>query len=244
MQSRMIKVVSFDLWFTLIWEKHPEDEETYGNMRVKSVLEVLKSRGYDIPITRVRELYSGLGASKMFMSSRDTASIILAGLGIEIDDGLVSEVAEAYELSTETFRPRENPEAVEVLPQLKDMGLKIAVVSNTSFSKRGVRSLLKNVGILGYVDVVVSSSDVGSVKPQRSIFQELVRAAGVKPAEIVHVGDSCFEDVLGALGYGVRAIYYVGLLHLRRAEPSKICAELVPTIGKLSELPEVLRIIK
>ncbi|MEM4985603.1 MAG: HAD family hydrolase [Sulfolobales archaeon] len=241
MSSKMIKTVSFDLWFTLIWEKHPEDEETYSSMRVKSILEVLKSRGYDIPVTRVRELYFGLGASRMFMSSRDIASIILAGLGIKIDDDLVSEVAEAYELSTETFRPRENPEAVEVLPLLKDMGLKIAVVSNTSFSERGVRALLKNIGILSYVDVVVSSSNVGSVKPQRSIFQELVRAASVGPAEIVHVGDSCFDDVLGALVYGMRAVYYVGLLHLRRMEPSKICLELVPTVRKLNELPTILQ---
>ncbi|MEM1892158.1 MAG: HAD family hydrolase [Sulfolobales archaeon] len=237
----MIKTVSFDLWFTLIWEKHPEDEETYSNMRVESVLNVLKSRGYDAPITRVRELYSGLGASKMFMSSYDVASIILAGLGLRIDEDLAREIAEAYELSTETFRPRENPEALKVLPQLKKMGLKTAVVSNTSFSERGVRALLKNVGISDYVDVVVSSSEVGSIKPQRSIFQELVRAVGDKPAEIVHVGDSCFEDVLGALGYGMRAVYYVGLLHLRRVEPSKICLELVPIARKLDELLVILQ---
>ncbi|MEM1622591.1 MAG: HAD family hydrolase [Sulfolobales archaeon] len=237
----MIKTVSFDLWFTLIWEKHPEDEEAYSSMRVESILNVLKSRGYDVSITRVRELYSGLGPSRMFMSSYDVASIILAGLGLRVDEGLVYEIAEAYELSTEKFKPRENPEALEVLPQLKRMGLKVAIVSNTSFSKRGVRALLKNVGISDYVDVIVSSSEVGSVKPHRSIFQELVRSVGDKPAEIVHVGDSCFEDVLGALGYGMRAVYYVGLLHLRRAEPSRICLELVPTVRKLDELPTILQ---
>lgn len=237
----MIKAVSFDLWFTLIWEKSPEDEELYSRMRIESIVRALRSRGYEVPADKVRELYSGLGSAKMLMNVREVASVVLAGLGLGRDEGLVGEIAEAYELSTEAFRPRENPEASSVLPELRDMGLRIAVVSNTSFSARGVRALLRNVGIAEYVDVIVSSSDVGSVKPQRSIYGELVRSLGVNPGEIVHVGDACVEDVLGALGYGIRAVYYVGLLHLRRAEPSKICAGLVPTISGLSELPKVLR---
>ncbi|MCS7098933.1 MAG: HAD-IA family hydrolase, partial [Sulfolobales archaeon] len=148
------------------------------------------------------------------------------------------------ESSTDNFRPRENLEARTLLSSLKKMGMKIAVVSNTSFSTRAVVSLLRNVGLANYVDVVVSSSDVGHVKPQKFIFQVLVSSVGVKPAEIVHVGDSCVEDVLGALSSGLRAIYYTGLLPLRMAEPSPICLNLVPAIESLSELPKVIQSIK
>lgn len=237
----MVKAVSFDLWFTLIWEKHPEDEEMYSRMRIESIISVLKSGGYDVSAEQVRELYSSLGASRMLMSCEEVASLILAALGVDSNSKLVSEVAEAYELSTETFKPRENPEARAALSMLKEIGMKIGVVSNTSFSARGVRALLKNVGISDYVDVVISSSDVGFVKPQRMIFRELVRSMRVAPSEVVHVGDACVEDVLGALSNGIRAIYYVGLLHLRSAKPSRICSELVPTAKSLSELPEILR---
>lgn len=239
--SIVIKAVSFDLWFTLIWEKHPEDEELYNNMRTESILRVLKSRGYEVPTARVRELYLELKGARMIMSSKDVASVILAGLGLKHSNDLIDEVSEAYELSTEAFKPRENPEALTVLSVLKDTGMRLAIVSNTSFSARGVRALLKNVGIADYIDVIVSSSDVGSVKPQRSIFQVLARSIGAKPEELVHVGDACVEDVLGALGYGMRAVYYIGLLHLRKAEPNRVCLELVPTIRRLGDLIDVLR---
>ncbi len=232
--------MSFDLWFTLIWEKQPEDEELYDSMRIRAVSESLRSRGYEVGIDDVRRLYESLKAVKTLVSSRELVSMMLAGLKLGGGDELIDYLAEAYETSTDGFRPRGNPEALDVLPKLKDMGLRVAVVSNTSFSARGVVALLKSVGLADYVDAVVSSSDLGRVKPQRAIFRELLRLVGAEPAEVVHVGDACVEDVLGALGSGLRAVYYTGLLHLRGAKPSTLCEGLVPTIRSLRELPTLL----
>lgn len=235
-----MKAVSFDLWFTLIWEKHPEDEELYSKLRIESILETLKLRGYRASASVVSELLKSLGGARMILNSRELASLIAVSLDIEYSDELIEELAKAYEFSTDRFKPRENPEALTSLTSLRKMGVKIAVVSNTSFSARGVFALLRSVGLADYVDVVISSSDVGHVKPQKSIFQALVRSVGVEPTEIVHVGDSCIEDILGALSSGLHAIYYTGLLHLRRAEPSEICLNLVPTVVSLNDLPKVI----
>ncbi len=209
-------------------------------MRIRAIFESLRSRGYEVPIDDIRRLYVDLRTVKTLVSSMELVSMILAGLGLRSDSGLVNEVAYAYEVSTDGFKPRENPEALDALSALKGMGAKVAVVSNTSFSTRGVMMLLRNAGIADYVDVVISSSDVGHVKPQRAMFWKLVKSLGVKPSEIVHVGDACVEDVLGALGSGLRAVYYTGLLHLRGARPNAICSGLVPTIGSLRELPALL----
>lgn len=239
----MIRVVSFDLWFTLIWEKH-QDEELYSKMRVESVFKVLRSRGYEVSLDRVREIYMGLKVARMVMSSREIASMILIGLGLKDRIELVDEIAEMYEVSTSEFRPRENPEVQPVLSTLKKMGMKIAIVSNTSFSSRGVRALLRNVNIDSYVDVVISSSDVGFAKPQRMIFQKLVTSMGVDPAEVIHIGDACIEDVMGALASNMHAVYYTGLLHLREAKPNALCLDLVPTIESLDELLDVIKIVE
>lgn len=209
-------------------------------MRARAIVESLRSRGYEVGIDEVRRLYSDLRAVRTLVSSRELASMILSGLGLGSDEGLVDEVARAYDASTDDFRPRENPEALDVLPELKRMGVRVAVVSNTSFSARGVTMLLRNVGIADYVDVVISSADVGHVKPQRAIFRRLVEALGVEPREVVHVGDACVEDVLGALSSGLRSVYYTGLLHLRGAKPSPTCLSLVPTVGSLRELLALL----
>lgn len=235
----MVKAVSFDLWFTLIWEKVPEDEELYTNLRINSIERVLRSRGYEVPEELILRIYRGLGHSRMVLSVKELASIIVVALGIK-ESELVEEIARAYEASTDGFTPRLNEEAAEVLPKLKRAGLKVAVVSNTSFTARGVRRLLDNVGLGGYVDYVISSSDVGLVKPQRAIFIKLLEYLGYDGSDVVHVGDSCVDDVLGALSSGLRAVYYVGLLKLRNAEVDGVCSRLVPTLRSLSELPEVL----
>ncbi|MEM1561291.1 MAG: HAD family hydrolase [Ignisphaera sp.] len=240
----MIRVVSFDLWFTLIWEKHPDDEELYSRMRVESIFKILRSRGYDVSLGRIREIYMGLGAARMVMNGREIASMILIGLGLKNRGELIDEIAEVYEMSTSEFRPRENPEARHVLSTLKRMGMRIAIVSNTSFSGRGVKALLRNVGIDNYVDVVISSSDVGFAKPQRMIFQRLVTSIGIEPTEVVHVGDACVEDVMGALASNIHAVYYTGLLHLRGAKPNVLCLDLVPTIKSLGEFLDLLKIIE
>jgi|YelNatPaOPRAMG01_1025707.scaffolds.fasta_scaffold07109_8 putative hydrolase of the HAD superfamily len=237
----MVKAVSFDLWFTLIWEKVPDDEEVYGSMRVRAIWDVLRSRGMEVDLKKVAEIYRKLGSSRAVLSSREVASLVLAGLGIRKSDELLKELASAYENSTHSFKPRANPEIFEVLPSLKEMGLKVAVVSNTSFSASGVRALLRNAGIDDYsVDVVVSSSDIGSLKPQKRIFDELIYALGIEAHEVVHVGDSCLEDVLGALSRGLNAIYYTGLLRLRNSEADGLCLTLVPSIENLRELPKLL----
>jgi len=238
----MVKAVSFDLWFTLIWEKHPEDEEHYVNLRVSSVERVLRARGYSAPRELILRVYKGLGHSRLVLSARELASMISVALGLR-DPELVEEIARAYEVSTDSFAPRLNEEAAEVLPKLKRAGLKVAVVSNTSFTARSVRRLLDNVGIGGYVDYVLSSSDVGLVKPQRAVFARLLEHLGYEGDEVVHVGDSCVDDVLGALSSGLRAVYYVGLLKLRNAEVDRLCTRLSPTLESLRDLPKVLNLL-
>ncbi|MCS7098875.1 MAG: hypothetical protein NZ925_00830, partial [Sulfolobales archaeon] len=84
----MIRAISFDLWFTLIWEKQPEDEELYNELRIGSIVETLRLRGYEVPTGIVRELFKNLGGTRMLLSSRELASIVLSGLGIRYDSEL------------------------------------------------------------------------------------------------------------------------------------------------------------
>jgi len=79
----MAKAVSFDLWFTLVWEKVPEDVELYTNLRISSIERTLRARGYEVPKELILRVYRGLGNSRMVLSVRELASIITAALGLE-----------------------------------------------------------------------------------------------------------------------------------------------------------------
>lgn len=94
-------------------------------------------------------------------------------------------------------------DAVPALMELRGRGLKVVVVSNWDAS---LREVLERLGLLRYVDAVVTSAEAGVAKPERAIFEEGLRAAGVGAAEAVHVGDSATLDVAGAERAGIRAL--------------------------------------
>ena len=56
-----------------------------------------------------------------------------------------------------------------------------------------------------YFDVIISSAEVKSEKPDPRIFQEALARLDVSVECALHVGDSVDEDVLGASSVGMRA---------------------------------------
>ena len=65
---------------------------------------------------------------------------------------------------------------------------------------------LDTAGIRELFDVVVVSGDIGIYKPDRRIFDEAVKRAGVKNEESLFVGDHPINDVEGALGANMKVI--------------------------------------
>jgi len=228
----LIRAVSFDLWFTLIWETK-EDEEIYVGMRVRAIKDFLRSSGYDIEESVIREAYAATKEFRMLLPARELLGMILMGLGVSSD---VDALARAYEESTDGFTPRLNQEAPEVLRELKRRGIKLALVSNTSFSARSIRGILRNVG-LDLFDVILSSSDLGLIKPQAEIFRVLKSELGLDGSQIIHVGDSCYQDVIGAMRSGLRAFHYTKLAELRG---SKVNCGNLPRIESLWQLLDII----
>lgn len=66
---------------------------------------------------------------------------------------------------------------------------------------------IERVGLADYFDVVVSAGEVGAAKPDRVVFEAACHRAGVPAAETAHVGDEPHSDVIGAAGYGMRAVW-------------------------------------
>lgn len=125
------------------------------------------------------------------------------------------------------------PETREVLQELRDRGLKLAIVSN--FDSR-IEAICEGLDLNGLVDTVVFSAAVGVAKPDAGIFQHALRELGVKADAAVHVGDSLKEDVQGARAAGVNAVY---LRRKRSADETKDDAPW-PIITDLHGLPALI----
>ena len=117
------------------------------------------------------------------------------------------------------------PEVPEVLAALRERRVKLVVVSNWDSS---LPSLLERLGIRDAFDDVVVSAVVGVSKPNRGIFDEAVRRAGVVPGAVLHVGDSLTDDYHGARAAGLQAL----LVDRGGRHPAE-----VESIASLADLP-------
>jgi putative hydrolase of the HAD superfamily len=83
---------------------------------------------------------------------------------------------------------------------------RIVIVTNNLLEEQ--QDKLAYCGLAPFVDVLVASEDVGVAKPARGIFDIALDRAGVLPEDAVMVGDSWANDIAGARGAGLAAIWF------------------------------------
>ena len=101
-------------------------------------------------------------------------------------------------LASENFELYED--VLPVLDLLRERGVKIGLVSNTS---RDLSAFVAHFSLP--VDAWVWSGRHGKVKPSPTIFMAVLDELGVAPEAAVMVGDSLQDDIEGARGLGMRA---------------------------------------
>ena len=120
------------------------------------------------------------------------------------------------------------------LQALAEKNLRIGLISN---SHRCLESFQSHFELEGLIDVAISSSQHGYMKPHPSIFEAALKLAGAEASESVMVGDSLSQDIEGARRVGMRGIL------VRRSESiedSDSRTDEVPVIRSLVELPRYL----
>ncbi len=80
----------------------------------------------------------------------------------------------------------------------------LALISNFDHASY-IRALLQRQNLAQYFDTILISDETGSAKPAPAIFHTALEKTGLRPEEIVHVGDSA-DDVKGAKAAGIMPI--------------------------------------
>lgn len=123
------------------------------------------------------------------------------------------------------------PESVAVMEELRDMGLKLYVVSNWDVL---LEEVLEDLGWMRYFEGVIASAAVGVEKPAPGIFEEALRVSGASRERVVHVGNDPETDVRGAAQSGLEVVF------VNRGGYEEL-AEATATIPDLRPLPGLLR---
>ncbi len=126
----------------------------------------------------------------------DSPSLIAQTAGVQDCDPFLAVTADGFAL---------RPGVVETLRALRSLGLRVGIVTNMDIDE--LTHLIGVAGLETELDLILSSEEAGSCKPDSRIFIEAARRIGSTPSATMFVGDSIYQDIEGAKRAGLRPVY-------------------------------------
>lgn len=130
--------------------------------------------------------------------------------------------------------------AADVIPamrQLRDDGLRLALVSNTLLPGCVLDRHLEMVGLLEFFPVRIYSSEVGYRKPKKIIFQAALDALKLPPEKCLFVGDLVKTDIKGGRRMGMTTV-------LRKTNKRQNVMLAHHRIDTIADLPALVRSLR
>jgi len=131
----------------------------------------------------------------------------LTSLGISAAD--LSEVEAAMPMRGQSLESgvRPLPGVARVLSRISSSGLQIAALCDCSLPSGELKEQLDQLGLGGFFSAIITSVDLGTVKPEAKNYEAIEAALCCTAAECVMVSSQC-ADLLGANLRGWRTIAF------------------------------------
>jgi len=216
-----LKVVSFDLWDTLVEDESDEAIRAKRGLRTKRderrhlVWQAL-SEIEPIELAHVALAYDTANAGfnlvwkKMHINwtLEQQLDVVLQGLGRTLPDDAFARLLEDTARMEVEIPPNPIADVEASLSELSQ-NFKLCVCSDSIVTPgTGLRQILEGHGLKKYFSAYAFSDEVGHSKPHHSMFDAVAGQLGVKHNEIVHVGDRDQNDVKGPHAIGARAVLF------------------------------------
>ncbi|MCH8281511.1 MAG: HAD family hydrolase [Chloroflexi bacterium] len=248
-----ITAVTFDLWQTLLLDNR-ELGRARAQVRLEGTQEALGRAGVVYDLEHIREAYRAcyrecrrIRDQNLDVSFRDQVEMFINNIDVgmvdRLDEETIQEIIRVYADSFFVHPPVPHSDALSVLGDVKAMGLRIGLISNTGMTPGSTfRRYLDQQGMLKYFDTLTFSDEVKLAKPSDEIFLLTLRSLGADPPETVHVGDHVQNDVVGAKRCGLKTVWITGFYENENpSDPDTMpdvtvdgLAEVVPAIAGLA----------
>lgn len=202
-----LRLLTWDVKDTLLRLRHPIGENYSALAQVHGVQvrpEALTKSFHQAYKVQSKH-FPNYGLSKGLSSKQWWADVVkqtfrLAGVH---EDRLLTSIAESLYreyCSAQTWELL--PGARETLGQCRQLGIRMAVISN--FDMR-LEKILSHCNLRHHFDFVLTSEEAGFAKPDLRIFQRALHISGVAPQQAAHVGDSYVKDYRAARDAGMHS---------------------------------------
>jgi putative hydrolase of the HAD superfamily len=227
------RAVFFDVDFTLIYPGPAFQGEGYRDFCLRHGMDVDPSRFQAAVISASHILDREQDAVYNPQIFVDYTADIIRAMGGSGDavEACAAEMYQEWALCQHFLLYDDVPASLEALAE---NDILIGLISN---SHRSLESFQEHFELDGLIDVAVSSSQHGFMKPHPSIFEAALKLAGVTAGDAMMVGDSLTQDIDGARGVGMRGVL------VRRSDAGHDAdrnVSDVPVIRTLLELPALM----
>jgi putative hydrolase of the HAD superfamily len=125
------------------------------------------------------------------------------------------------------------PDTEEALRRLKQMGLKLGLIS-TAYEE-DITAIFERANLeKSFFNIIVGANTIKKEKPHPDVFKYALRKLKVKPEQALFVGDHVDNDYKGAAAVGIHAL----LIQRENRSPDNI-----PDLNRVNSLEEIYKFI-
>jgi len=227
----MLEAILFDLYDTLAYI----EIEDYLRTKVQMAAEA----GVPAEVFVAQwKRYTRPAARGEILTTEERVARVLRDLGVDPARQLIRRLSQ-LEVELQEQHVHLFPDTREVLTRLRDKGLKLGLVTNTSLATSKVPDILS---IRTFFDTVVFSYAIGVRKPDPAIYLAACKQLAVPPSACLFVGDGNDRELDGAREVGMRTVMVRTKRHeLVRAEQSVSYDYQIRSLSELLSIVETLR---
>ena len=232
-----LKVLSLDCFDTLLWRKVASPTDVFFTLAHSAAF---KKMGLSAPLRAKAETMarrigwvntqcSEVDLEQIYRhaaphaSAAELAELALAELECEIDCCFV-------------FQP-----VFDMIVQARSRGLKVVIVSDTYLSEAQLKTLLFAAlpALEGLIDAVYCSNQYKLSKAE-GIWRKLLPRLGVKPEQVLHLGDNLEADFHSPRRFGIQATHFIQQHEAARkilSSRAQVAPQVLPELGNQLPVP-------
>jgi FMN phosphatase YigB (HAD superfamily) len=207
-----VSVLSLDIFDTLLWRKVPEPVHAFPLLAVRLIDRGLLPADLDPWAFGKLRIRAEWRARERREAAGRGVEVTLPSIWAEMPDQLFHRLTRdegiAGELELERNLLLPDLDVIELVRAAKDRGKRVVGVSDTYFTESQLLTFLQVEPLNSLeLDRVFASSTHG-VGKGGGLWRVVLDTLGVKPGELVHVGDNYDADVAVPSGVGIKTVFF------------------------------------
>jgi len=164
--------------------------------------------------------------------------LIFDHFGMSFDRDLV-DMEIAFWQAAATYQLTEG--LVDLLEELSRRDIRMAILSNASFTEPVMQRDLHDYGIAHHFEFLISTAEFNITKPHPLIYEAAMGRLDLPAKDLWFVGDRCETDIAGANAVGMISVWYTGAVEREKTALPDLhvehWSELIDELDRCAAMP-------